>query len=77
MPSNMQGLPKSNIQSQSNNIQRKLSADIEAIKAENKKIKKLIDVLEERFIQGEISEETYKELKEKYEKKQISIKNLK
>lgn len=36
---------------------------------ETRKIEKLISTLEERFIMGQISEESYKELKEKYEKK--------
>ena len=57
---------------------KKVRSDIpqekaEAIKAEKKKISQLISVLEERFIQGEISEETYKELKDKYTKKQMIV----
>ena len=70
MPSNnspLQMQPK-------NNVVPEISQEkAEAIKAEKKKIRQLITVLEERFIQGEISEETYKELKEKYTQKQKLI----
>ena len=66
-------VPSDDNQEKQNKVDRLSPEQIEKIKEEKKKINKLVSVLEERFIQGEISEETYKELKDKYIKKQMLI----
>ena len=66
-------VPSDDNQEKPNKVDRLSPEQIEKIKEEKKKINKLVSVLEERFIQGEISEETYKELKDKYIKKQMLI----
>lgn len=43
--------------------------NMETLKKERQKIRQLLDILDERFIQGEITEQSYQELKTKYLKK--------